>query len=132
MDHVLLARSHGWFNTVGGAWPLLHMRSFERVFGPKTDRWLVRAVAGLMLTNGVTQILAEPSVSALRQARRIGLGTALTLGLIDLVYAPPGRISRVYLLDAVLEIGWVAAWLAASRPSEQPARWRCTWQRAAA
>ncbi len=72
MDHVLLACGHGWFNMVGGACPLLHMRSFERVFGPKTDRWLVRAVAGLMLTNGVTQILASP-LSA-RCAKRAGSG----------------------------------------------------------
>jgi hypothetical protein len=29
------------------------------------------------------------------QSRRIGIGTALTLGTIDLVYAPRGRISKV-------------------------------------
>ncbi len=108
------------FNAVGGLWPLLHMRSFEQVLGPKTDRWLVRTVAGLMLANGLAQVLAEPCPAGLRMARRTGLGTALTLAAIDLVYAPPGRISRVYLLDAALEIGWVLAWLAPDRGGAEP------------
>ncbi len=48
------------FNAVGGLWPLLHMRSFEQVLGPKTDRWLVRTVAGLMLASGLAQVLPSP------------------------------------------------------------------------
>ena len=46
MDGVELARTHGVANLAGGLWPLLHIRSFEWVFGPKTDRWLVKTVAG--------------------------------------------------------------------------------------
>ncbi len=105
-----LARAHGGFNVVGGLWPLLHMRSFEAVTGPKTDRWLVRTVAGLMVANGVVQWRAEPSDDGLVAARRIGMGTAMVLGAIDLSCAIPGRISRMYLVDAVLEAGWVLAW----------------------
>src|SRR5829696_5208138 len=48
MDGVVLARAHGAMNLVGGVWPLLHTGSFEAVFGPKTDRWLVKTVAGLL------------------------------------------------------------------------------------
>ncbi|MFD2091106.1 hypothetical protein [Blastococcus deserti] len=110
-----LARAHGIFNVAGGLWPLLHLRSFEAVTGPKVDRWLVRTVAGLMVANGVAQWRAGPSVEGVATARRIGLGTALTLGVVDVVYGVPHRISRVYLADAVLEAGWVLAW-ARSRP----------------
>jgi hypothetical protein len=92
-----------------GLWPLLHMRSFEAVTGPKADRWLVRTVAGLMVANGVVQWRAEPSSDGLAAARRIGLGTALTLGTIDVTCAAPHRISRMYLVDAALEAGWVLA-----------------------
>jgi hypothetical protein len=110
-----LARGHGVFNVVGGLWPLLHMRSFEAVLGPKTDRWLVRTVAGLMVTNGCCQLWAADDTRDLQQARRIGIGTAATLGGIDLIYGSTGRISRMYLVDAVLEAGWIVLW-SRSRP----------------
>ena len=47
MDGVMLGRAHGVANVVGALWPLLHISSFEMVFGPKTDRWLVKTVAEL-------------------------------------------------------------------------------------
>jgi hypothetical protein len=103
------------FNVAGGLWPLVSMRSFEAVLGPKTDRWLVRTVAALMLSNGVSQLRAAASPDGLVHARRIGVGTAATLGTVDLVYAPAGRISKVYLLDAVAEWAWVVAWSRARR-----------------
>jgi hypothetical protein len=37
MDGVVVARAHGVMNVVGGVWPLLHLHSFEAVFGPKID-----------------------------------------------------------------------------------------------
>jgi hypothetical protein len=103
------------FNLTTGLWPLLHLRSFEAVSGPKTDRWLVKTVAGLVAGNGLVQIGARDSATALAQARRIGLGTAVTLAAIDLTYAPAGRISRVYLVDAALQVAWTAAWLTGGR-----------------
>jgi hypothetical protein len=111
---VDLARAHGLCNVLGGAWPLLHMRSFEAVLGPKTDRWLVRTVAGLLVANGVVQLRAT-GPAEVHQAARIGIGTAAVLLLADLRYAVPGRISRMYLLDAVAEAGWIAAWLRSDR-----------------
>jgi hypothetical protein len=112
---VALARAQGVFNVFSGVWPLVHMRSFEVVFGPKVDRWLVRTVAGLLVTNGVAQLLTPPSSEGVRQARRIGVGTAATLAATDLYYVPAGRISRRYLLDAVAELSWLAAWAATGR-----------------
>lgn len=109
MDGVMLARAQGVMNVVGGVWPLLHIRSFEAVFGPKTDRWLVKTVAGLLVVNGLTQ-LASSSAAGVAQARRLGVGTAGALAAIDLVYVPAGRISKMYLLDAALEVGWIVAW----------------------
>ena len=80
-----------------------------------TDRWLVQTVAGLMLGNGLAQTFAAPFPDGLAAARRICSATALTLATIDEVHAPVGRISKIYLLDAMLELGWVEAWLAARR-----------------
>ena len=56
MNGVVLGRAHGVANVVGGLWPLLHISSFEMVFGPKTDRWLVKTVAGLLMVNRLTQL----------------------------------------------------------------------------
>ncbi|MEV0145597.1 MULTISPECIES: hypothetical protein [unclassified Nonomuraea] len=111
-----LVRAHGLFNVVGGLWPLLHMPSFERVFGPKTDRWLVRTVAGLLVGVGWTQLRGASTVAGAEQARRVGRATAATLLAVDLVYVPKGRISPMYLLDAAAETIWLLAWLRRPRP----------------
>lgn len=90
------------------------MRSFGRVSGPKTDRWLVRTVAGLLVTNGPVQLGAGPS--GLNHARRIGVGTVATLAAIDLTYATRRWISRIYLADAAIELGWIWAWTVRGKP----------------
>jgi hypothetical protein len=117
LSATAMARYHGMFNIVGGAWPLLHLRSFEAVLGPKQERWLVQTVAGLMISNGLCQVTAGRSPEGSATSRRIGIGTAMTLATIDLVYAPRGRISKVYLLDALAEAGWVVAWAASRHPA---------------
>jgi hypothetical protein len=106
-----VAVAHGAFNVVGGLWPLLHLRSFEWVFGPKNDVWLQMTTGGLLVSAGVAQPAAAPDPQGPAQARRIGLGTALTLLAIDLIYVPKGRIRPTYLLDAAMQTGWIAAWL---------------------
>ncbi len=106
-----VAVAHGAFNVVGGLWPLVHLRSFEWVFGPKTDVWLQMTTGGLLVSVGVAQLAAASDPRGAAQARRIGLGTALTLLAVDLVYVPRGRIRPTYLLDAAMQTGWIAAWL---------------------
>jgi hypothetical protein len=110
MSALTLARLQGAANLVGGLWPLLHLKSFEAVFGPKTDRWLVKTVSGLLVVNGLTQLEAASAPESIAQARRLGIGTAAVLAMIDLIYAPIGRISKMYLADAVVEVGWIVAW----------------------
>jgi hypothetical protein len=118
MNPVTLARAHGVANMLGGLWPLVHLDSFEAVFGPKTDRWLVKTVAGLLVVNGLTQLGATSAPASIGQARLLGVGTAATLAMIDLAYVPRGRISKMYLADAAVEVGWIVAWwLSRSRAS---------------
>ncbi len=117
MDATSISRWHGLFNALTGAWPLVHMPSFEAVSGPKVDRWLVRTVGGLLVVNGLTQLSAGSTQAATVLSRRLGVGTALTLALIDVRYASTGRIRRIYLLDAAVEFGWAAAWASTMRQS---------------
>lgn len=117
MDGVVLGRAHGVANLLGGLWPLLHISSFEMVFGSKTDRWLVKTVAGLLMVNGITQLTTSSTASGVRQARRLGVGTAAVLAAIDLIYVPAGRISKMYLVDAAIEVGWIVAWCRVDKSS---------------
>jgi hypothetical protein len=115
VDQQRLAWCHGLYNVLGGLWPLVHMASFQAVTGPKADQWLVRTVGGLMAVNGAAQLAADRSAGSLQQARRIGMGTAVVLGAISLIYGSRGRISKIYLLDAALEGVWIAAWTTTAR-----------------
>lgn len=92
-----------------GLWPLLHLRSFEAVFGPKRDRWLEATVAGLLLSAGYAQWRAATDADW-PHARRIGVATAATLLAVDVVNVPRGRIRWTYLLDAAEEVALIEAW----------------------
>jgi hypothetical protein len=113
-----LALVHGVFNVVGGLWPIVHVRSFEWVFGRKTDRWLQKTLGGLLASAGAAQLMAAPTPEGRDHARRTGLGAACTLLAADLVYVPVGRIRPTYLLDAAMEAGWIRAWLRADREGD--------------
>ena len=106
----VIARAHGAFNVASGLWPLVHVRSFEAVFGQKTDRFLEYTVAGLMTCVGWSQVRSNRSPAGAAYARTVGIGTAGTLLAVDLVFAPPRRIPATYLLDAVVEACWLVAW----------------------
>ena len=111
MGFLDLARLQGSFNVINGLWPLVHMRSFEAFSGAKTDKWLVRTVSGLLINIGLEQLRAASRPGSDGSARRLGIGTAATLSTIDLIYVGKGRISRIYLLDAVIEMVIVRAWV---------------------
>ncbi|MEU3778213.1 hypothetical protein AB0F11_34445 [Streptomyces sp. NPDC032472] len=109
-----VARAQGLFNLVGGLWPLLSLRTFEQVYGRKTDGWLQKTSGALLASAGLGMLLADPGPEGVRHARRTGIGTALTFLAIDLVYVPRRRIPATYLMDAAKEAAWLAAWWKAS------------------
>jgi hypothetical protein len=93
-----------FYYVLTGLWPLLHFASFELVTGPKTDDWLVRMVALLVVLIGVTL-----AVAVLRNAvwtleiTVLAAGATIAFFAIDTWYAFIGRISPIYLADAALE-----------------------------
>jgi hypothetical protein len=108
-----LAVVHGAFYVATGLWPIIHLRSFERVTGAKTDKWLVRTVGGLVTAIGTAMLVGARRREGMTAARVLGIGSAITFALIDVVYASRGRISRVYYADAAVEGALAAGWLAA-------------------
>ncbi|MFH5824476.1 hypothetical protein [Georgenia sp. AZ-5] len=114
-----VARAHGLFNVLGGLWPIISMRSFETVYGPpKLDRYLEYTIGGLLIANGLTQLRTAPHPQSVAQSRRIGVGTAVALTAVDVVFAPR-RISPMYFVDAVMEVGWMLAWARTGRMRPQ-------------
>ena len=106
-----LALAQGVYYLVSGVWPIVSIRSFEAVTGPKADRWLVKTVGALVATTGAVLIGANRKRRITAEIALLAAGNAGALAIIDGVYVAKGRISPVYLLDAVPEVGLVAAWL---------------------
>jgi hypothetical protein len=109
------ALAQGGYFLVTGVWPLLHMRSFEAVTGPKRDRWLVKTVGSVIAVVGGVLLDAARRERIDRSAARLAIGTAAALTAIDVVYVAKRRISRVYLLDAAAEVGLMGLWAARLR-----------------
>jgi hypothetical protein len=93
---------------VTGAWPLLSMRSFEAVTGPKVERWLVNTVAALVLANGMTLAVGARRERIAQETEVLALASALAFTAIDVTYALRGRIRSVYLADAAIELALAA------------------------
>ncbi|MBI3542810.1 MAG: hypothetical protein HY075_05990 [Deltaproteobacteria bacterium] len=118
-----MAIGQGAFYLASGLWPLFDLESFEKVTGPKTDDWLVKTVGLLLATTGV--VLLDAGFRAWTEDDlpgelvAIAGGEALVLGGVSSFYSLVGRISKIYLADAAVELALALAWRAAS-----PARGR--------
>ncbi|HXH83606.1 MAG TPA: hypothetical protein VNN07_11870, partial [Candidatus Tectomicrobia bacterium] len=106
-----LGAGQGAYFLATGVWPLVSLRTFERVTGPKVDDWLVRTVGVVVAAVGATLLVGARRRRPSPEQVTLAVGSALGLGAIDVVYAARGRISRIYLADAVVEAALVAAWL---------------------
>jgi hypothetical protein len=113
-QYVALVQS-GYF-AVTGLWPLLHMRSFEWVSGPKTERWLVKTVGLLITAIGSVIGLAAWRRRLTPEIEGLAVGSAVALATIDVIYVARRRIRWVYLIDAVAEAGLAIAWGLTRRP----------------
>jgi hypothetical protein len=98
------------YYAVSGAWPLVAYRSFEAVTGRKREPWLVKTV-GLLTVAIAAAIWADPH-GRTAPGRRLAIGSALAFSTVDIYYAAVRRhISPVYLADAAVETGLLAAWV---------------------
>jgi hypothetical protein len=105
----------GTYFTLTGLWPLLSMDTFLAVTGPKTDLWLVRTVALLIIAIGVTLLAAAKQNEANLSVTVLAITSAASLAWVDAYYSLTGVIWPVYLLDAFPEVAMVLGWLVAHR-----------------
>jgi len=122
MNRAQLAIAHGAFDVVTGVWPLISLRTFEKVTGPKPEGWLVKTAGTLIAGIGAVLALAGARKRVTPEMVTLAVATAAGLTAIDLYYAGVRRrISPVYLLDAVVELGIIGAWALARRePDDAP------------
>ena len=113
----LLARVQGAYYAFTALWALVDLDSFQRVTGPKTDLWLVRTVAALILVVALALVSMSRRTPVPPDARLLGAAAALALGAVDVVHVLGGVIARIYLLDAAAEAALAVAWLAIPRRS---------------
>lgn len=111
-----LALRQGVFYVASGVWPLVSLRSFEAVTGPKPEGWLVKTVGALITVIGAVLAEAGSRRSVGLEMMVLGAGSAGALAGIDVWYAGHRRrISPIYLLDGLVQLGIVTAWGAAAR-----------------
>ena len=97
------------YYSVTGIWPLVSIRTFMMVTGPKHDLWLVKTVGLLITVVGITIGVGAFSQKIDLPVVVLALGSALALGFVDVWYSLRGVISKVYLVDGVLQALLIAA-----------------------
>ena len=103
---VLLAQST--YYVVTGAAPFISRRLFETVTGPKREWWLVKTTGVLVTTVGAGTLSAVLRGRQTPEIVAMAAGCAGGLAAIDIAYALRGRISPVYLADALLQLAALA------------------------
>ena len=107
----VLIRVQGIYTLITALWGLLHIESFMAVTGPKTDIWLVKTVAVLLIPIciplfwGILHKTYHPLIAL------VSLCAAAGLAAIDFYYTANGTIKWIYALDGILELLFVLAWL---------------------
>jgi len=110
MDY-LVALIQGIYFFVSGIWPIISMRTFLKVTGPKTDLWLVKTVGIVLAVIGLVLIVAQIQVEINTSIILLAIGSALSLALVEFIYVAKRVISPIYLADAVVELIFIGWWI---------------------
>ena len=105
--------TQGVFYVVTGLWPIVHLKSFETVTGGKREGWLAKSMGALVTVVGAALIVGSLEPRPSRTLRVLGMGSAVALGLADLVFAKQSKQPKVYLADAAAEGAALATWIIA-------------------
>jgi hypothetical protein len=107
--YILFAQ--GIYTVLTSVWPILHIKSFLMVTGPKTDIWLVKTMGGVLSAIGVVLLYCAFKNQLSRAVLLLAIGHALVLMISDIHYYSANIISPVYLADAFVQIVMVSLWL---------------------
>lgn len=105
-----IPRAQGLYYLATGIWPIVHLRSFVAVTGPKRDTWLVQTFGLLVAALGAA-LLADEDRPVAASTVRYAVAPALALAVAEVVFVARGRIRPIYLADTAIELAFVAATL---------------------
>ncbi|WP_419870855.1 hypothetical protein [Chryseobacterium sp. CT-SW4] len=101
----------GIYYLITSVWPLIHLKSFLEVTGDKTDIWLVKTVAVLLLSYSFLFFYIAFCKRILPIHALIGSICSIGLAIIDLYYYLQGTLKWVYFLDFIIELCFFIYWL---------------------
>ena len=107
--------AQGGYYVVTGLAPFVSRRLFEAVTGPKHDWWLVQTVGGVVTVVGGALLSSAVRDDTSPEVIGVAVGSAVSLGGVELVYVAKRQISPAYLLDVAAEIALLVAWISRSR-----------------
>lgn len=102
---------HGLYYCGAGLWPIIHMRSFLFITGPKVDLWLVETVGMLVFSIGLGLLIAGGTKDVSFPISLIAISSAIGFILVDAINVWTNSISPIYLLDALVEFILLTGWL---------------------
>jgi hypothetical protein len=103
----------GFYYLVAGIWPVVSIRSFEAVTGPKTDHWLVKTMGLLIAVVGAILLIAGLRRTIIIEIGLLAAGSAGALGGAGSYFALRHVIWPIYLVDGFIELVLIALWIAA-------------------
>lgn len=106
-----MSKVQGSYTLLTTLWAVTDIRSFMQVTGPKTDIWLVKTVAVVLIPVGLCFLLADRVKKDHWLVIMIGITSSLGLAIIDFYYTASKTISRVYALDGALQVIFLLSWL---------------------
>ena len=99
-----------FYYLITAVWALADIRSFILITGPKTDVWLVKTVAVLLLCIctcfGACLLVKKSSMPV----TVLAISCCIGLAIIDCYYVLTNVISEVYLADAAVELILLICW----------------------
>ena len=121
--NALIARSNlslaqGVYYLLTAIFPIVSMRAFEAVLGPKESHWLVKTHGLMVGAIGAVLIWAGLRKSASPEIPALGMAASLGLAVPESYYLASRRIPPAYLLDILPQIVFAGlwGWLLSRRP----------------
>jgi hypothetical protein len=111
--------AQGIYYLLRGLWSLLHLGSVESLAETHRNVWLSEEVGALVLVIGVALCVAAYRRQGSPEILVIAFGSALGMGLIELLFIFHRRISVLYLIDVIIQFGLVVFWIYGWRAKER-------------